>query len=256
MIEADLHGKIKEIENHEDLLTSTVFGMAKYISNPFIPYLLSFAKTIKDMSFKDAINFDLRTSTPKIFFWKKLPSLREPDIIIEFQDADKTYLLGVEVKFYSPKSGEGEDDQLKRYFQDLMSKSKNENSIFLGIVYLTKYPAYEDLKDSLRQIEDLQLDIDAKNMLFTLRWHDVTRAIMEYLKRDIPPIEKLILYDLIRYLKHKNLVEFNGFSFINKTLDALHEYHYVSKKKVFNGFSFHSSSFVVPNEEKILYTHA
>jgi len=230
--------------------------MVKYISNPFILYLLSFAKTIKDISFKDAINFNLRTAIPKIFFWEKLPSRREPDIIIEFKDADKTYMLGLEVKFYSPKSGEGEDDQLKQYFQDLMNKSKNENSIFLGIVYLTKYPAYEDLKNSLRQIEDLQLDIDAKNMLFTLRWHDVTRAMRDYLERGIPPIEELILKDLIRYLKHKNLVEFNGFSFINKALDALHEYHYVGEKKIFNGFSFRSSSFVVPNEEKILYTNA
>lgn len=53
MIEADLHGKIKEIESHEDLLPSTVFGMAKYVKFTEVAYLELYPKIEgKELSLK------------------------------------------------------------------------------------------------------------------------------------------------------------------------------------------------------------
>ncbi len=165
MIQAELQGKLSTIENSEDVLTSNVFGLLQYLPKDILSTILSNAKTLSGKR----IEFELENYIPEYIFWENIGGYGEPDLLIRFRNKDKDELvLCIEIKYYSSKSGEGENDQLKRYFEALSISSK-EKSHFLGVVYLTKYPSRKELEDSLYQIKQKGLD-EAEEKLFQLRW--------------------------------------------------------------------------------------
>jgi hypothetical protein len=247
MIQAELHGKLFEIENSEDVLTSNVFGLLKYLPNDVFLNILDHAETLSGKK----IEFDLKSYIPEFIFWENIKDYGEPDLIIKFRNKEgHELILCIEVKYYSSKSGDGENDQLKRYFEALSITSK-EKSCFLGVVYLTKYPSRKELEDSLYHIKQKELD-DAEEKLFQLRWFEITKSLENYngvLNRH----ENLILKDLIKYLKYKNFVEFTGFSFQSKDFNFSTDHFYVLDHQEFKGFSFLKQDFNIEVNEKITY---
>lgn len=247
MIQAELHGKLFEIENSEDVLTSNIFGLLKYLPNDVFLNILDHAKTLSGKK----IEFDLKSYIPEFIFWENIKGYGEPDLIIKFRNkVGHELILCIEVKYYSSKSGDGENDQLKRYFEALSISSK-EKSCFLGVVYLTKYPSRKELEDSLYHIKQKELD-DAEEKLFQLRWFEITKSLENYngvLNRH----ENLILKDLIKYLKYKNFVEFTGFSFQSKDFNFSTDHFYVLDHQEFKGFSFLKQDFNIEVNEKITY---
>ena len=119
MLQAEIKGKLPEIQNAEDVLTSNVFGLLKYISQKdLLINMLACARTIKGKGFLESIGVDLDDYSQEYLFWEKLSKFGEPDLTIKFQtDRQPNLILGIEVKYYSPKHGEGDDDQLKKYWQ-------------------------------------------------------------------------------------------------------------------------------------------
>ena len=258
MLEAEIKGKLPEVQNREDVLTSNVFGLLKFVRNN-IPILsiLNRAKSHCGRKFRECINVKLEDYEVKEYsFWERLGVYGEPDLIIKFERKDGVggeLSLCVEVKYYSVKSGEGEDDQLRRYFQGMITNF-NE-SRFLGIIYLTKYPSSEELKDSLKCIKDKRLG-EATNKLFQLRWFEVTSALEECILKLQDDYDKDIVKDIVGYLKHKNFVEFTGFAFQKdrqehcfKTTDRF----YLIDKTDFTGFYFTRNDFNIKVIGKIYY---
>lgn len=246
MIQAELHGKLFEIENSEDVLTSNIFGLLKYLPNDVFLNILDHAKTLSG----EKIEFDLKSYIPEFIFWENIKGYGEPDLIIKFRNkVGHELILCIEIKYYSSKSGEGDNDQLKRYFEALSISSK-EKSRFLGVVYLTKYPSRKELEDSLYHIEQKELD-DAEEKLFQLRWFEITESLENY-NGVLNRRENLILNDLIKYLKYKNFVEFTGFSFQSKDFNISPDQFYVLDHQEFEGFSFLQDLNIGVNE-KITY---
>jgi hypothetical protein len=258
MLEAEIKGKLPEVQRREDILTSNVFGLLKYVRNN-IPVLsiLDHAKTLCGRKFRDCINVKLEDYEVKEYcFWERLGIYGEPDLIIKFKRRDGVggeLSLCVEVKYYGVKNGEGEDDQLRRYFQG-MTDSLNE-SRFLGIIYLTKYPSSEELKDSLKCIKDKCLG-EATNKLFQLRWFEVTSALDKCSLKLTDDYDKNIVKDIVGYLKHKNFVEFTGFTFPKDRQEQCFrtsDRFYLVATTHFTGFSYTRNDFNTKVIGKIYY---
>ena len=247
MIQAELHGKLSEIKNSEDVLTSNIFGLLKYLPNDILLNILDHAKTLSGKK----IEFDLKSYIPEFIFWENIKGYGEPDLIIKFRNkVGHELILCIEIKYYSSKSGDGDNDQLKRYFEALSISSK-EKSSFLGVVYLTKYPSRKELEDSLYYIKQKELD-DSEEKLFQLRWFEITKSLENYngvLNRH----EDLIVKDLIEYLKYKNFVEFTDFTFQSKDFNFSPDRFYFIDYKEFKGFSFLKQDFNIGVNETIIY---
>ncbi len=164
------------------------------------------------------------------------------------------HIICIEVKYYSSKSGEGENDQLMRYFEALDISRLKSKTNFLGIIYLTMYPSNRELKKSLSCIKNKGL-LNSKDKLFQLRWFEITRTIEKMLKEEnkLEIYDKKILNDILKYLYHKNLVEFTKFSFVNKFFSEKIPNFYDFYEKTFNGFSFMKNEFNLKSNQILFY---
>ena len=125
MIQAVLGGKSLGYQYKEDILTSTVFGMIKYLKPdailiPFIESAFLYDKNRTTLWQKlNSEGIELRCYREVEFvFWAWNKDYGEPDLILIFRDhihGEDDFLLVVEAKFKSGKSGTNENDQLVRY---------------------------------------------------------------------------------------------------------------------------------------------
>ena len=228
MIFADIHGKLgaegqRAHERSEDLLTSTAFGLLRYL--PFEIGIGALLRRVRVMHFNDG----LLTCTLKpdwivssgglagLEFWPRLPGFGEPDLRLTLDRGRHVVLI--EVKLYSGKSQIAEQsdeddealatnalveekldpDQLARYHKG--QRRELAANVELSIIYLTAHavPPEADLTDSLKH---------GPMRLGWLSWRDVW-AVAEDAKRatttDGPAA------DLARLLRHKGFSEFAGF---------------------------------------------
>lgn len=237
MLIAERRGKVPDFYCLEDVLTSNVFGLLNYIENPAVLLeILNQAETLSRKRFIDCIEFDLANYTSEFVFWKKMGKFGEPDLIIEFNNINNQKLiLCIEVKYYSGKSSGPDEDQLCKYFEGLLEIANDTDSFFLGIIYLTKYPAVGEINDSLSSIQS-KCSMDAKERLFQMRWTDVAEALKKARNFELTETERLIIEDLQGYLQYKNLVKFSGFSFVDESFDM--QAKELCKSRNFVGFSF------------------
>lgn len=230
MIAGYLRGKLGRSgsaahERGEDLLTSTVFGLLRYLplQDGIVPVLQQ-ARRVEVGSggevhlaqpgslIKDEV---LGTSYR---FWPRLDKFGEPDLLLEIKTQNGTSHILLEVKLYSPKSGkkgdyedgesengENEDveepalpsrDQLARYWQAL--NGEDYRGTHCAIVYLTAHPTAptEDLRSSLEEARSAEL--------FWLSWFDVWAAI------NARP-SSAISEDVSALLRYMRFNEFKGF---------------------------------------------
>lgn len=225
MVFAELHGKLgsdgeRAHPRCEDLLTSTAFGLLRYLSfAKGIGALLARARTAR----MEGERFKLDVGPPRwlesgaferadVEFWPRLGDGREPDLRLALagrkQPAAHTVLI--EVKLYSAKSQrEGhsglpddadsdppalEKDQLAGYWAEQLKQQADPKD--LTIIYLTRHatPPVRELEESLRPGMDLAW----------LSWFDVW-AVARAAQDDLPA------KDLSALLRSKGLSGFDGF---------------------------------------------
>lgn len=213
MIDAIIKGKLsREQENMEDIITSIVFGMFKYIPPEIGLFkFLSFA-TGKDENDKLNINFS-NCKNVEYKFWETLSNYKnncEPDVLISFFDNEKKYTLLIEAKYNSGKSSEKDEnefvnDQLAREYMNLMEFSKVNKTIPI-MIYLTKdvnRPSFK-IENSKNEIKEKHKD-PVVNEIFWLSWRHITQ---------IEKSDNIMLNDLIELFdKRLNLFFYKGFTF-------------------------------------------
>ena len=194
MIEAELHHKI---EQSEDILTSSVFGMLKYdfMKDALIEFLGK-AKHyfVNDLSFDDEIReHDILKGNTIILFWKFFTVYQSvPDLIIKGDN----FAIIVEVKDKSELSG---DDQLIKYYQVIENDYKDKN--FKYLIYLTRSIGIPELP-----IETIDALRD-KNF-YWLSWYELYQILKNNSERSCV---YEVCEDLKKLLECRCLVLFEGF---------------------------------------------
>lgn len=152
MIHALLYGKLsREQENMEDILTSNVFGLMRYL--PFNQGVIPFLKKSVPFVGECAHLFEYLSDDVDVEyeFWPRWsePGCRacEPDLVLRIQAGARLCLICIEAKFRSGKSsmtdseqGEHENnsgDQLVREWENLWRITKREKRHDAFLIYLT-----------------------------------------------------------------------------------------------------------------------
>lgn len=226
MFEVELHHKVPELEAREDYLTSCIFGAMKYLP----PEELLFSFLSKAFNYCSRLNLDeylksqgLSFGTFKnveFHFWPRSQTYGEPDLIITVEDSNVSYLIPIEIKFFSEKHGEDEHDQLARYYNGLVNQlgrktfSQEEIRSFTGkllaMIYLTQFEAELEIEETLKLLESK--DKNAKNMIFHLRWQELVKTLDENIHKGNLDYSDAICSDIRQLLVFKNLVPFSKFS--------------------------------------------
>lgn len=181
MIQALLQGNLSRSQVSEDLLTSTVFGLLRYIPDEvgLIPFLAK-AKTEDDRSPLDCLTHGaLREGD--VEFWPSYGDKeRIPDAVVHFRlPSGEKLVIAIEAKLGSSKSpaapipGFRSEDQLAGQWQMLKRKAPTARCV---VVYLTAHVGIPsaDLDNSARSVPELRPN------LAWLSWralHDVLTAM-------------------------------------------------------------------------------
>jgi hypothetical protein len=206
MIEAELNNKAPEFASLEDVLTSTVFGLLKYVEAQFwLPAVL------QDLERRNGESFDRAWFEPitnlEMAFWKRWPKnlpggRTEPDLIttMNLGSAQKKGVIVWEMKYHS---GLG-PRQLEREYQGLSEVEPGDVKL---LIHLSKAggEAYRDFRGQLDQLSNQIASSGIKVVHYTWEW------LFEVIAgRSVP--RNAIIDDLIRYLAHKGFDPFKGFS--------------------------------------------
>jgi hypothetical protein len=216
MIFAELHGKLgvdysRAHERAEDLFTSTVFGLLRYL--PPGEGLLAVLGVVRPFP-KDSPRLTVsdRATRCEIQFWPNFGNYGQPDLLLTVSDASNEPLLVVliEAKLYAPKSGRADDDdpseedrpdpdQLVKYWQGLHILGYQRERVRVYVVYLTAHsvPPVEELDESLRHRPDMALG--------WISWTDIWEIVTPLASSHLPA------YDLADLLAHKGFKRFTGF---------------------------------------------
>lgn len=219
MIEADIRGKLgrdgsRAHDRAEDLLTSTVFGLLRYLPNEVgLHAVLKAAKPVLQLDRKAARlgepSIFLEQLAPSFQFWPSLGRFGEPDLVIELrtQSAELVRAILIEVKLHSPKSGSAEEDedfdeeypdpdQLVKYWQFL--GKQYPSFVSKDLIYLTSHssPPFDELLSSLSRAPGMRLH--------WMSWRDVWRALS--------PCSALPAADIKRLLENRGFRPFCGFA--------------------------------------------
>lgn len=203
-----LHGKLsREQENLEDLLTSSVFGLLKYLppEEALLP-LLERAQLLEGASPLSSLPAGTRA---KYEFW---PSLRgpdgrriEPDLLLELEQPDGTHwYMVIEAKLHSGKSSAGSEsdenpgDQLARQWVAL-EQWKREDARRL-LVYLTAH--FGMPVDELKASTKAASGAGAPMQCAWLSWRHVAAVCQ---RKESPMLE-----DLAQFLERMGLIFFEG----------------------------------------------
>lgn len=200
MIDAILKGKVsRDIEQMEDMLTSSVFGALKYSNSKYLNTFIGKSVSLKDVELSKIIKIN---KIQKIIFWPKLFSeycnKSEPDILIEAKSLDnKDLLFCVEAKLNSNKSSYPDDskfpnDQLAREYDNLFFLAQKRNIYNFYLIYLTKdiAPPVNDMKIS---INEYRLKRNKSMELYWLNWQSLIPLIKECADNMLIDIYNLLL---------------------------------------------------------------
>ena len=204
------------MDRWEDVLTSSVFGLLRYLPDPVLLDFLGCARRL-DGSRLETI--ELNDCIPDTEFWPSRPGWhREPDVVLRFHKANGSMIqeIVVEAKYLSGKSGEAESngdplasdevggcvpgdqlaDELMLARSDWISRAvPGEYPPIL--IYLTAGFTMPD--EAIRCSVDALRRKEAKNEVFWLGWwmlDEVLRAA------DLSPSGHVVAEDL-RLLLHR-----------------------------------------------------
>jgi mRNA-degrading endonuclease RelE of RelBE toxin-antitoxin system len=250
MIMAELSSKVPEVVGMEDVLTSDVFGLIKYID----PGLMLKDILNASVRFSDKGNFIAgRITEASYYFWPKLSftwsgqrKVREPDIVIilKGEDGTETAVI-VEVKYRSGKSYIFEQqeqdeegcvrDQLAEEMMAVYSKDlscekslaerlKNCNQKYL--IFVTGHTIFPeaDKDETAKSIEDSKITEFGIDSMYWVSWYTIYDLIQK--KAFLSPI----LYDLAALLELKGFTPFNGFDGIDLSGIKLYDNYFFEEE--------------------------
>lgn len=248
MIEAELRGKVSsKLEDMEDLLTSSVFGLLKYVPpNIFWPVVLHCAKSCKGNSFLERcrqMGADIESyERVYLHFWPVHSRFGEPDVLLVFSGGEQPLLCFViEAKLWSNKSGREHEDQLNRYLVALndsewLSRLTGFRGPFAlpGLIYLTARATWLDLYDSIEHSSDRKA---AESSLFHLQWQDILDVAQQVFAYTQEP-QRSMLQSIAHFLEHRGLLYFRGFDHLSiKDLPGAEVSFYSPRKVGFSRFT-------------------
>ncbi|WP_141335925.1 hypothetical protein [Paenibacillus sp. tmac-D7] len=227
MLQAQLYGKTSsELTWSEDILTSNIFGMLKYLSSPAVIVNV----------LRNAISLDNRAlfipndiQGTSYHFWPKLRN-SEPDLVLVLHSSQGDHLVGMEAKYLSKKSStedytidetertNGQRDQLAREIEDLYVVAnyskiglKQDRILSISMLYVTleSYIPRNELAETIRSIQVHGKCSFTKEQLYWLSWKSIYSSLT-----DVPlsATDGLIIDDLKSYLARKDMKTFNGFN--------------------------------------------
>ena len=201
MIDAILKGKLSiHQENMEDILTSVVFGMLKFVDakEGLIPFL-SRAVKADGQTLKDIIDGCTGGEYDFWPYYKYYERPCEPDVVITLKGGPKPILVVVEAKYRSGKSSESDDtllvnDQLAREYMNLLEYSRRISAEPV-LIYLTQDVGrpHDEIARSLHEIEKKHADQAAVD-IYWLSWRHLT---------ELPTQGNVILEELVSLLEKK-----------------------------------------------------
>lgn len=227
MFEAELNRKLPELRAHEDYLTSCIFGALKYLppNDALFPFLNSSFNYRLNTSLENHLklqNMELsHFDKVQFHFWPRSSIYGEPDLVLTLEGTLGSFIIPVEIKYFSEKQGEKEEDQLRRYYIALSMidkrKTFNQEAIrqfsgdLLAFIYLTQFEAEREIEETLHVLEDEGIR-DAQNKFFHLRWQELPRIMELILLKDHEAYKKAIYTDIKELMTFKNLLPFTQFS--------------------------------------------
>ena len=226
MIDAELRGKLgagfsRAHERAEDLLTSTVFGLLRYIDWACgVGAIVQRARVASLCGGAAILRSDpgwlgVEAVSGRVMLWPPAGPFGQPDVFVTLLDrhgaataevifevklfSGKSSVAGADVDVATTRPADVDPDQLVRYWQWLASRSKASTSVIKALVYLTAHaiPPLDDLSESLHRAPAMRLA--------WLSWRDVWMVAQAC--RDSLPAE-----DLTRLLAHRGLSWFDGFA--------------------------------------------
>ncbi|HTR34889.1 MAG TPA: hypothetical protein VMH80_03235 [Bryobacteraceae bacterium] len=227
MLMAEIHGHAAaEIAGNEDYLTSAVFGYLRFVYTPsFWEAFFSRARGLptegKEQSLQEYldcrnIRFSELTKV-EAAFWPAHPRLGTPDVALCFSGRpDRSpFVLIIEAKLWSGKSGSGQDDQLRRYLSVLKSLNTLPlpaapaalSNATTALLYLTPHESLTELEETSALCND---EPELRTMLFRAQWQDILAAAGDA-RTSSDRITATILSDVAAFLKTRGLEYFRGF---------------------------------------------
>ena len=218
-----IHGKdVREAREHEDSLTSDVFGHLRYLPpGVFWPELFANARDATEYErdlrkvLEDDPNFSLEQCTRlEIEFWPYYDGIGEPDMKLTFRDHEDRprCTIFAEVKFHAEKSGTDDDDQLARYMK-LVTDPPPDLAPYVCLIYLTPRESRHAINGTIGSKPHLEA---FRDKLFRLRWQDVLDVAEHAAGQhggDCFPYDT-ILTDAVALLRKRGLEHFKGMTHI------------------------------------------
>ena len=212
---AGIKGKdIREARDHEDSLTSAVFGHLRYLP-PGVFWPKLFGKAVNaardKQNLSDVLKERLKQCTKmEIVFWEYYEVIGEPDMILKFYDHKNQTLITivVEVKFHSGESG----NQLARYMKLVTNPPHGDKADYL--IYLTPRESLYEINETISSHQCLE---NVRDRMFCLQWQDV----LEVAEGEADPqvkdqfSYKTILDDVVTLLRKRGLEYFKGMEPLN-----------------------------------------
>lgn len=217
MLDALLHDQLsRKQENLEDILTSNVFGLLKYL--PAEKGLLPFLAGAEDIDGEMPLAFlsDVQGVTEHQYeFW---PSWQKgdansciPDLVLRLAWPNaKPLLVVIEAKFHSekssfpdPNSAAPTDQLAKEWDNGVRVAQAGGREPWLVYITTNAGRPVRDLRESIDEYNAKRNDEQPPRILW-LSW----RRISDVFWDSTDPI----LVDLVRLAKHLNLVSFSGFT--------------------------------------------
>jgi len=215
MLAAILHGKVsRRVEGAEDLLTSVVFGVLEHL--PVDVGVVPFLRLARSDVGAAVPNLLLSTQAVEVDFWPwwnedEAPHGAEPDVVLTLTGFDgRRRMVVIEAKWRSPKSGEGERDQLARQVINGRLVAERQGAEYVGIIYLTAHLALP-VDDLRRSAAALQADGRAASPMWWVSWRDLPPILAGAAGEERTPME-CHARDAAKCLRRWGLERFKGIS--------------------------------------------
>ncbi len=227
VIAALMKGKLsRRQENMEDLLTSTVFGLLRYLPPAYLGRFLALASDPDGEMPLEPLGKEARLLDVR--FWPPMStpgcSSCEPDVLIEMESGGARYRVLVEAKYLSGKSSfadapaeeaptivavaaaQAVKDQLAREWENLAASGGGN----LALVYLTADAAFprQDVQEAQ---DELVRSRGIKGNILWLSWRHLFRTVAN---GEVP----LPLADLLAALRRLGLSDFTGIRLADTSL--------------------------------------
>jgi hypothetical protein len=215
MLQAELAGHaLSEALGSEDYLTSTVFGLLKYVDgqsfwdNLFHRAVSVGANTEWTLGKLCVAGYGQSTAV-EISFWQKYED-GVPDLTVRFiRDGKLLIRILIEVKLHAGKgeAGDEELDQLVRYAR-LAEKLSTKDAPTI-LLFLTPGDPVPDIQESVNLLQNKP---SAASRIYGLQWGDVHAACLDTCRSNLATrMEQQLLGEVAAYLQKRNFDFFSGF---------------------------------------------